>query len=273
MAAKTKKGKNETIIPEEEVESEKIIEVKTSKKEPKKELPEIETEESLPDIKSDKSISSFSQLDSDKDLSKEEKEDEKSEEKPVKEEPEKEEPAEEEKEEAKDWTPSEEDTEEIEEKPSKTKILLVIFVVAIIGLIVGGVFYYRSRVSKTETTDQPEPTPTASEETPTPTEELVTEEVDYSEYKVSILNGSGIIGEAGKVEDLISDLGFDSIETDNAESYDFQTTEISMKEDTPDAAISAIEELIGESFTVERTGTSLAENSTYDIIIIVGTKK
>lgn len=284
MAAKSKKSKveKEEIIISDEDEAEQIIEVKTSKKKSDEEkgTGEIETEVSPLDVGADKPISSFSQLDSDKDLSEDkeeeevesEKVEEKEEEPPNDNLPEEEKPVEEAKEEINDWTPGEEEVPETEEKPSKTKFLLIIFVVAIIGLIIGGVFYYRSKVNKPKTTDQPEPSPVA-EITPTPTEEPSAEEIDFSEYTVSILNGSGIPGEAGKVEKLIADLGFESIETGNAESYDYEATELSAKKDLPDAVISEIENLLGDSYEIERAGTSLAEDSTYDVIIIVGVSK
>lgn len=288
MPAKAKK----VVVEEEDVETsddakeeeQEVIEVKTSKKGATKK--EISSESAAPETVA---ISSFAQLDADKPVvESEDKKDVKEEEEEASEEEEKDETKEdvgeaEEKpgdssvstEEAKKWLKGvspEIETEAGGDKGSKLKILIIIVVVAVIlGIIAGGFYYYRSRVTKK--VDAPLPTPTPVSVTPTPTPAEVMEDLDLSEYSVSILNGSGIPGEAGNAEDLLSELEFASIKTGNAESYGYEQTEVSLKESLPNGVYNKIEAALSETYNVSLSETTLDEDSTFDIIIIVGAKK
>jgi hypothetical protein len=179
--------------------------------------------------------------------------------------------------EAKKWLKSvapELETESASEKGSKVKILIIILVIAVIvGIIAGGFYYYRSKVSSTpEESTQPSTTKDTVV-TPEPTEEPVTEEVDLSEYTLSILNGSGVPGEASNVEELLTDFDFSNIETGNAESYDYENTEVSLKENLAKGAYEKIKEALSGEYSVTLSETALDEDSSFDIIIIVGAKK
>ena len=94
-----------------------------------------------------------------------------------------------------------------------------------------------------------------------------------SEYAVSILNGSGVPGEAGAIEELLTDAGFTEFETGNADSYDYLETEVSAKEDTPVVVYTAIEEALSDTYEVSKSESSLSEDSSFDVIVIVGAKK
>ena len=250
MVAKAKK----VVVEEEDVETsdtteeenkEEVIEVKTSKKKAPKAV----------------GISSFAQLDADKtsmepedkneseeedeEVSEEEGEDEEKDETKDEVEETEEKPGDSSvsTEEAKKWLKGvspEIETEGGGEKGSKLKILVIILVVGVIlGIIAGGFYYYRSRVSKKVVGPLPTPTPVSSTPTPTPSE--VIEELDLSEYSVSLLNGSGVPGEAGNAEELLSELEFADIKTGNAESYDYEQTEVSLKKNLPQGVYSKIE--------------------------------
>src|SRR3990172_12343766 len=178
-------------------------------------------------------------------------------------------------EEAKKWLKGvspEIETEGAGEKGSKLKIIVIILAVAVIlGIIAGGFYYYRSRVSKR--VEAPTPTPTPVSSTPTPTPSEIMEELDLSEYSVSLLNGSGVPGEAGNAEELLSELEFADIKTGNAESYDYEQTEVSLKKNLPQGVYSKIEAALSETYNVSLSETTLDEDSTFDIIIIVGQRK
>lgn len=286
MAAKVKK----VVVEEEDVETsdasedegkEEVIEVKTSKK--------VATKKEKSSEPETVGISSFAQLDANKtsELS-EDKKDLKEDEDTVSEEEDKEETKEdvsvsEEKpvdasvssEEAKKWLKGvspEIETEAGGEKGSKLKIIIIILVIAVIlGIIAGGFYYYRSKVSKK--VEAPPPTPTPVSSTPTPTPSVAIEEIDLSEYSVSLLNGSGVPGEAGNAEELLSGLEFADIKTGNAESYDYEQTEVSLKKNLAQGVYSKIEAALSETYNVSLSETTLDEDSTFDIIIIVGAKK
>jgi len=152
------------------------------------------------------------------------------------------------------------------------KIFIIVFVLVLVaGLIAGGLFYYKSRVSssdESQTEGGAIPTPTTSEaSTPTPTVE-----VKMGDYKVSILNGSGIVGEANKVKVLLTKEGFKEVTTGNAESYNFTISEISLKKDTPDPVYQAVKKALAD-YKIIRQEKSLEDTSEADIQIIIGSTK
>ena len=167
-------------------------------------------------------------------------------------------------------------TQEVEKSrgPNTKLILLILLFLLIVGAVVGGVFYYKSKVSTPQPqgeTLQATPIPTAM---PTPNPEATPgAELDLSKYALSILNGSGIPGEAGKVDEALKAEGFEDTKTGNADSYDFTTTTVSLKKDVPDAVFEKIKDALSDNYTVEKEGTALGESSSYDIVIFVGTKK
>ena len=151
----------------------------------------------------------------------------------------------------------------------KRVFIIVFILVLVLGLVAGGFYYYKTKVSGGETPKEETPAPSA-QETPTPT--LAEEEVDLSEYSVSVLNGSGIPGEAGKVETALKAQGFETIETGNAESYDYTVSEVSLKKDTPEAVYEAVKKAMA-GYKIVRQESELAESSDFDVEIIVGTTK
>jgi hypothetical protein len=177
-------------------------------------------------------------------------------------------------------TPSTSWTEETSSQPpsentvtiSLSKKLFWLFVFLVIGgLVVGGFFYYKSKVGsqpKEDTSRAPQATSTPeATSTPTPAEE-----VKLDSLKVNILNGSGIPGEAGKVQALLEEGGFADFETGNAESYDYTITEVTLKEGVSSAAFDAVKEAL-EEYNVVKQEDALDQDSEFDVEIIVGTKK
>lgn len=299
MAAKKKTKKEE--VEKEETKApveEKETPVLEPKKPPESEEPTKEEEKSEEPKTDDSKITSFVQLDNQEDKPKEakkiiteevkdddvEKEEETgSEEEPKdKEEPDEEKEVEEVKDkdgdekissdEVKDWLKDvrPDTTKEVEKsgKPFVKVFLIFIVLLAIGGAVAGGIYYYKYSVSTPTTTEEEEATTE-----PTSTATPVPEEADYSDITVSILNGSGVAGGAGSVATLIEEFGFSEPNTGNADSYDYTTTTISLKESVPSALYDSIKEKLSETYIIEKSDTALEEDSSYDIIIIVGTKK
>lgn len=160
-----------------------------------------------------------------------------------------------------------------ENKSSFNKSLLMVVVSAVIlGLVVVEMFLQR-RLS-TESLN--------SIVTPAPSVPIVIEEdefldaeeeIDLSELKVQILNGSGIVGEADVVKDILETEGFENIETANADNYDFISTEISLKAGISLSVFSTIEESLSDDYFVIFSEETLTEDANYDVLVVVGNNK
>jgi hypothetical protein len=94
--------------------------------------------------------------------------------------------------------------------------------------------------------------------------------IDQSDYSVLVLNGTGIPKESTYVQKKLSEAGFLSLKTGNADAYDYIDTEVQIKEEVPIEIVGKIQELLPEYSVIE--GDMLQENSDYDLVIVVGTK-
>jgi hypothetical protein len=151
-----------------------------------------------------------------------------------------------------------------------TFVFVMILVALVVALLAGGVYVY---TQGTGVTALPDPTPLATEvpsESPEPTA-TPTEKVDVSKLKVSILNGSGKIGEAGKAKTAIEKQGFKVTNTGNAATFDFEETVIQVKEGTSETVVNMLKDSLAETYKVE-VGENLKTTSTYDVVITVGSK-
>lgn len=143
--------------------------------------------------------------------------------------------------------------------------LLILTGIIIVLLILGGIFWLKPK-------SQPVPPP-ANE--PLPSVELspTPEPIDLGIYKVWVLNGSGVPGAAGDVEAILSAEGFRVIETDNADNYNYEATEIQFKSGLNPAIYQQLERALNSDYDLVKSTEELTGESQYDLIIIVGTKK
>ena len=147
-----------------------------------------------------------------------------------------------------------------------TLILLILFVVGLI--VLAKMFLFKKPNESTEVSSDVTLSPSpVSTETPEPTEEV---EVGTSEYKVQVQNGSGVIGEADVVAEILTSGGFKNIETGNADSYTYQKTEIRVKKDTPDEVFETINKALNSDYEVILSDERLADTLPFDAIIIIG---
>jgi len=145
--------------------------------------------------------------------------------------------------------------------------LTVLFFTSV--LVIGGIL--RSRKSKPETTPSPTPTTTTEPEaSPEPSPAL--EAVELSSYSTQVLNGSGIVGEAGLVKDVLETEGFEDINTSNADNYDYTNTEVSLKDDVSESIYDLIKQALNNDYTVILDSDPLTDDSDYDVVITVGEK-
>lgn len=162
---------------------------------------------------------------------------------------------------------------EPKEKQSLGKIIAIGFVTMLFVAIVSGAFYtYFSGIRSKDTTP-------VTQGTPEPTQEPVASPVasaspattlDVSKYTTVVLNGSGKIGEAGKVKDLLVAKKFNVVKVGNAESYNYTDTIIKLAPSTPAGVGELVKAaLVPYATKVEELSST---ESKADILIVVGSK-
>lgn len=155
-------------------------------------------------------------------------------------------------------------------QPKKKSLVIGIIAALIIGGVIAGAIFV-SQSSSGENDAQPSPTPTATS-TPNPSPSPEPEAKDLSEYAVQVLNGSGVVGQAGVVRDTLASEGFEDLDTDNADSYDYEDTEVQVKDTVPNSVYEVIKTALSD-YTVIKSKTSLEDDNDFDVIIIVGATK
>lgn len=127
-------------------------------------------------------------------------------------------------------------------------------------------------------TDTPVPTevlsPTVkptSTPTPKPTVNPVDKAtgLDRSTLSVSVLNGSGTAGVAGKASDLLKALGYRVVSTGNAASFDLVTTTIDVKS-AKSEFLPLLKKDLSSSYTIGTTSATLSATASADAVLTVG---
>lgn len=159
---------------------------------------------------------------------------------------------------------------------NKTNFKLILFITIItaliVGFVAGGVYVYFSGLSQaSEVAATPTSAPVSGRPTPAPTSAITPtpEPVKSSEFSISVLNGSGRIGAAGDLAEIVEGEGYVVDNIGNASAYDFEETVIQLKPGVPAALGSQLENLLSGSYKV-MIGQELDENSQYDVVITVG---
>ncbi len=151
----------------------------------------------------------------------------------------------------------------------RTNVLLIIFLSVLFISISVGLFYFAvfkkqgGQVGFNKEDSYIEPTAVPSVE-PTPQEDA-----NFSTYKIEVLNGTGIAGEAQNAAELLEGAGFSDITTSNALSYDYKKTVVEVKDAVPEKAIEELINALSQDYNVATASSTLKE-STYDIRITTG---
>jgi len=157
-----------------------------------------------------------------------------------------------------------------EEKKSKKLPLIIVVVLVFLLLAGGGYFLLTKPSSVTDETLEDEITPAPTEaqiESPTPT----AGEVNKKEISVEVLNGTSISGLAGNVKTALTKLGYEDIETGNAGSKDYETTEVKF---ASGVSTSVKDEIVLElNKTFQEVKTTSGAPSGSDVQIITGFPK
>jgi len=92
--------------------------------------------------------------------------------------------------------------------------------------------------------------------------------VDKQKVRIKVLNGSGVSGKASAVKDILKEKGYQEILTGNADNFDYEKTELSVKKEKT-YLISVIEEDLKKYVSSFKIGT-LSEKEASDIVIVIG---
>lgn len=147
---------------------------------------------------------------------------------------------------------------------SKSNFILLF----IIAFLCGGVFFgllYFNVVKLPMDSMSFGPTPTAA---PLPTSTPIPQPTfDKAGATVKIMNGTGTPGQAGKVKTIMSDLGFSTITTDNAEEKT-TITRVVFSSNVPSSIQDSIVEKLKETF--KNVSPTIDKTATTDITITTG---
>lgn len=97
--------------------------------------------------------------------------------------------------------------------------------------------------------------------TPTP--------IDPKTFKIEILNGSGIAGQAAKVSEVLTPNGFVVEKTGNASNFDFTETQIQVKSTVPESIVSLLTKSL-DQYSPVVSDVKLESSDSFDIIITIG---
>lgn len=105
---------------------------------------------------------------------------------------------------------------------------------------------------------------------PKPTATPTAVSVNLQEYSISVLNGSGVAGQAGKLKETLTTDGFKVSSTGNAANTNFTRTEIAAKKSVGSAYLSKLEDELNKTLQVDTNVTSLPDSSAADVTVTTG---
>lgn len=154
-------------------------------------------------------------------------------------------------------------------KSWKWLIILVLFLV-----VIGGVTYFVFKSSKSASSlDENSPTPAAtidsSLSTPTPSPSATP--ANKSALNISVLNGTGIAGEAGLLSTQLKALGYTNVTTGNATSQNVTDTSVVFSPTVGQDVVTEITSKLKDMYINVNSSTSSLSGS--DIQITTGTRK
>lgn len=145
----------------------------------------------------------------------------------------------------------------------KGKIWMSVFGASIVLALVAGLFMYREGATLT-----PSPTPAEKPQvSPTPTPEAV----DLPKYKIEVLNGNGIQGEAAKLKKQLETEKFTVSSIDTADRLNYQKTVIQAKKTVPKKFLDKLKSFLEKEYILDDI-KELPDNEKSDVVVIIGSK-
>lgn len=178
---------------------------------------------------------------------------------------------------------------EMPKKPKKFIYVVIFLVIIIVFFLVKNLFSGGNKnkevpaITPTPTefqfpTDTPVPSisPTGETETPTitPTANSInpvdqSTGLDRSTLSVTVQNGNGEVGVAGKGADVLKSFGYKISATGNADNFNYENVTVQVKS-TKSNFLALLKKDLGFSYTVGSTSADLSSDSTADALVIIG---
>lgn len=123
-------------------------------------------------------------------------------------------------------------------------------------------------------TDELTPTPTGKP-TATPTPKISTSSIDKTtkldrkDLTVTVENGSGEKGVAGKLADVLKGLGYNVTSTANADNFNYSDVTIQVKSTKSDY-LPVLKKDLSSDYTIGSATSDLSSSSSADAVVIIG---
>ncbi|MBI2028678.1 MAG: LytR C-terminal domain-containing protein [Candidatus Levybacteria bacterium] len=99
--------------------------------------------------------------------------------------------------------------------------------------------------------------------------DTVKDGIDRGKLSISVANGSGIEGTAGKGGKILKELGYNVVSTENADNYNYIGVTIKVKKDKSNF-LDLLKKDLMKSYTVTSSSSDLNPSSPSDALIIIG---
>lgn len=165
--------------------------------------------------------------------------------------------------------PEEQSTDDSQKKQLWIIIAIIVIFLVLIG---GALWYFRENVMKRAPVKDEIPAPSILKNTPTPASDSAKLEVDFSKYKVKVLNGSGIGGEAARARGILEGEEFNVEEIGNADASDYEGTVIRAKKEVPSEFLDKLKEALEELYILD-SSEELKDSEGVDVVIVIGRSK
>lgn len=93
--------------------------------------------------------------------------------------------------------------------------------------------------------------------------------IDRSKLTITVENGSGVEGAAGKASTFLEDLGYKASTTANADNYDYEGVTIKVKAAAKDY-LETLKKDLAEEYTITSATADLSAGSSTDAVVIIG---
>jgi cell division protein FtsL len=93
--------------------------------------------------------------------------------------------------------------------------------------------------------------------------------LDRSKLSITVENGSGVEGTAGKAAKILKDLGYNVVSTGNADNFNYEGVTIQVK-DPQSNFVNLLKKDLANDYTVTSGTSDLAPDSSTDAVIIIG---